>query len=816
MASSVRTRVLVFVVLWLLGVVSPSSAGGADSIEDMKGFACSSGHDVQAWTPMAGSPAVSVVSVGGKAAFRMPCNFRGTGIERGSWDHPVEQDLAMCQGVQFLFYCSDPSPVANFVLYLRSGDGWYRCAFDAPAAGRWAPIRVSKTDMDVEGRPAGWSKIDTIRISAWRGQDRDAEFHVTDFALFGGGAKIVIVRGDSAAERAPAEMGAVREYTSVMAGLLERANLPHLVLSDRDITAERLRDAKLVVLPHNPAMPDEIAEEIAGFLRADGTLLACYHLPGKLASLTGIQTGEHVRQPYDGYFASIRPSTQPLRDMPAITRQASWNIQEAGAADPNAHVAAWWYTNHGDSTGKPAIVAGAKCVYLTHVLQSDDPANKLQLLLSMVGHLVPQLWSYAAQGSLDRIGRFGPYDGYESAKQDIARLDAGMGRAGAALARADQCRRRSLSLLPEMKFADAIAAAEESRQALLEAYCLAQQPLPAEHRAFWCHSAFGVAGMSWEEAIKQLADNGFTAILPNMLWGGVAFYRSSVLPAYKDLEVQGDQIERCVEACKRYGVECHVWKVNYNMGGATDDTFVQQMRSLGRVQVGYDGSVNERWLCPSHPENQKLEIAAMLEVARQYDVDGLHFDYIRYPDRDGCFCEGCRNRFEDTLAKRIDKWPSDTREDPELARKWLDFRRRQITLVVAEVAAQARQIRPGIKISAAVFGNWVVDRDGVGQDWKLWCEKGYLDFVCPMDYFSSSATFERAVVNQREWAGTVPCYPGIGLSVWKDPADIARLIEQIGVTRRLKTGGFTVFNYGPREARDVLPLLGKGPTRVEK
>jgi uncharacterized lipoprotein YddW (UPF0748 family) len=426
------------------------------------------------------------------------------------------------------------------------------------------------------------------------------------------------------------------------------------------------------------------------------------------------------------------------------------------------------------------------------------------------------LWSDAAQGTLDQIGRFGPYDGYESAKQGITRLNSGTDRAGEALARVDRSRRLGLSLLSESKFAETIAAGQESHQALLEAYCLAQQPLAGEHRAFWCHSAFGVAGMDWDEAVKRLADNGSTAILPNMLWAGVAFYRSDVLPAYRDLEDKGDQIERCLAACKRYGVECHVWKVNYNMGSATDKVFVEKMRSLGRVQVGYDGSVNERWLCPSHPENQKLEIASMLEVARHYDVDGLHFDYIRYPGRDGCFCAGCRRRFEEAVGRRIEHWPSDVRQDPQLAQEWLDFRRRQITAVVSEVATQARQIRPQIKISAAVFGNWSVDRDGVGQDWKLWCEKGYLDFVCPMDYFSSSATFERAVVNQLEWAGTVPCYPGIGLSVWKDPADIAKLIEQIDITRRLKTGGFTVFNYGPREAREVLPLLGRGLTRAEK
>lgn len=168
------------------------------------------------------------------------------------------------------------------------------------------------------------------------------------------------------------------------------------------------------------------------------------------------------------------------------------------------------------------------------------------------------------------------------------------------------------------------------------------------------------------------------------------------------------------------------------------------------------------------------------------------------------------------MGEKIESWPADVRRDDELAEQWLDFRRRQITRVVAQVAARARQIRPDVKISAAVFRNWPVDRDTVGQDWKLWCDEGYLDFVCPMDYFSSSATFERAVERQIEWAGEVACYPGIGLSVWKDPTDVAKLIEQIGMTRKFGTGGFTIFNYGPREAREVLPLLGKGLTQVER
>ena len=778
-------------------------------------FSYSRGTAAAVWNPMAGSKPVSLVEIEGGKALRMQCNFRGTKIERASWDGSIKLDLTMCKGLQFLFYCPDPMPVANFAVYLHSGDGWYRGAFDAPASDGWAAVRINKNATNIEGSPAGWSKIDTIRISAWRGQDVDTEFYIAAMGVFGTAGKIVIVRGDSVASEAPNELDAVKQYTQIMSDIFDRAGLSHTVLSDHDVTPERLRDIKLVVLPYNPNVPDNVTGEIAKFLQAGGKLIACYTLPERLESIAGIRIGPHIRQKDRGNFTSIRPSAYALNGMPAATRQASWNIRDASAVEGRSRVAAWWYNDKDQSTGKAAIVAGPNCIFLTHVLLSDDSANKMQLLLAMAGELVPEFWHQAAEGCLDRVGRLGPYDNYSAAKEGIIKLAAGDSRAFEPLNKADQLHAQSLSMLSEGRFSQVIAAAEQSQESLIDAYCMAQKPLRPEHRAFWCHSAFGVADMTWDQAIKILADNGFIAVLPNMLWAGAAFYKSDVLPIAAAVERQGDQIDLCLAACKKYGVECHVWKVNYNMGWATDKEFIAGMKADGRTQVNYDGSPNERWLCPSHPENRKLEIESMLEVARKYDVHGLHFDYIRYPGNEGCFCKGCRERFEKTIGKKIHNWPADVRNDDSLQEQWLDFRRRQITEVVAAVAQRAKKIRPNIKISAAVFRNWPVDRNAVGQDWKLWCDRGYLDFVCPMDYTDSSSHFQRMVEQQLEWAGKVPCFPGIGLSVWSDPSDVCKLIEQINVTRKLSTGGFTIFNYSPNEANKILPLLGKGLTRKQ-
>lgn len=251
------------------------------------------------------------------------------------------------------------------------------------------------------------------------------------------------------------------------------------------------------------------------------------------------------------------------------------------------------------------------------------------------------------------------------------------------------------------------------------------------------------------------------------------------------------------------------------MGVRTPRDFVARMQREGRTQAGYDGKPTPQWLCPSHPANRQLEIDAMAEVATKYDVAGIHFDYIRYPGAEGCFCAGCRERFERALGRKVAHWPADTRNVAATRQAWLDFRRENITQVVAGVSERVRKVRPQVKISAAVFRNWPVDRDGVGQDWKLWCERGYLDFVCPMDYTPHAAQFENIIKLQREWAGKVPVYPGIGVSVWEPKGDIVKLMDFIKITRRLGTGGFTVFNYAGTEAGELVPCCGMGLTRRE-
>ena len=770
------------------------------------------------WSPMSGTAPVTVTNLAGQTVLRLPCNFAGTTIERASWDRKVKLDLTACRGIKFKLWCRDVSPVGHFSLYFESGTGWYSTSFFPELTNGWNVITIDKVATKTEGKPGGWGQIKTIRISAWRGKDVDTELLLSDMTqadALGGDAVVAVVRGESVAQRDPDEAKVVAQYTEAVTQELRALDIGCAVISDLDVTADRLKSAKLVVLPHNPQMPDNVADELVKYAGAGGKLLVFYSVPNKLRGALHVQGGQHVRAEYTGNFAAMRFATNALPGTPAVVGQRSWNIHALTPVAGESRVLAEWLDAKGQPTGHAAVLGSTNGLVMTHVLLPDDAANKRRMLLAMVGYLVPDVWCKAVDASLARIGMLASFKNYEEAVAQIAQSGRENQRVTRALDAARVARESALKLATDQRFAEAMDAATTAHRQMTEAFCLAQRPEPGEFRAFWCHSAFGVEGMEWDEAIRRLADNGFTAILPNMLWGGVAFYDSQVLPVAPQVAERGDQIAKCVAAGKKYGIQVHVWKVNWNLGHAVPAEFAEKMRSERRLQVSSRGK-EEKWLCPSHPDNQKLEVDAMVEVARRYDVAGIHFDYIRYPNSDHCFCDGCRERFQQAANVALPNWPRDVLGTGPLRQKWLDWRRSNITAVVKAVSEEARAIKPKIKISAAVFRQWNTDRDNVGQDWKLWCDKGWLDFVCPMDYTPSNRNFENWVAQQIQWAGRVPVHPGIGVSALSSKFGVDRLIEQITITRRYQTHGFTIFNYGVTESRDLLPLLGLGITAPQK
>ena len=136
--------------------------------------------------------------------------------------------------------------------------------------------------------------------------------------------------------------------------------------------------------------------------------------------------------------------------------------------------------------------------------------------------------------------------------------------------------------LVKAKVAPAKTAAEQ------EAFFRAQPSKPGEFRATWIHSAYGIEGWGWDKTIATLKSNGFNAIIPNLVWAGVAHYPSKILPVSPKVAEQGDQVAECLKACRKYGIEMHVWKVNHNLLHAPPE-FVAKLRAAGRTQKDRQG-----------------------------------------------------------------------------------------------------------------------------------------------------------------------------------------------------------------------------------
>ncbi|UCC68351.1 MAG: family 10 glycosylhydrolase [Armatimonadota bacterium] len=336
----------------------------------------------------------------------------------------------------------------------------------------------------------------------------------------------------------------------------------------------------------------------------------------------------------------------------------------------------------------------------------------------------------------------------------------------------------------------------------------AAQSRRGELRGGWMGEGYG---RDWLAIMKSLADNGFNALFSNFSTGTVAYYPSEVLAVAPGGEPARDELAEAAKAAKENGVELHVWRINWALS-RTPPEALDELDSAGRLQRNSRGgrgrddpAVKVDWLCPSHPDNRKLEKEAMLELVRRYDIAGIHFDYMRFPSGDYCFCDNCRSRFEIEAKVHVESWPEDVRQGGALAEKWREWRRGLLTSLAEEISDEAHGLKPDISVSLAVWPHLEAARAELAQDWPDWVRGGVLDFVCPMDYTSDRKELSGLVEAQvRATRGAIPLYAGLGAfqlkSAWA-------LSKQVQVARAAGADGFVAFAYGSGDLAEWLPEL---------
>ena len=130
------------------------------------------------------------------------------------------------------------------------------------------------------------------------------------------------------------------------------------------------------------------------------------------------------------------------------------------------------------------------------------------------------------------------------------------------------------------------------------------------------------------------------------------------------------------------------------------------------------------------PSEVRQHALALIRDCRQYDVDGLVFDRMRFIDQ--CYFATTRGEFEKAIGKKVERWPDDILKiDPipgrpvvrgPLFQAWIEWRAGQITSFLKEAIAAARAVKPEIRLGVYV-GSWY---DRYFQEGANWASPDYV------------------------------------------------------------------------------------------
>jgi uncharacterized lipoprotein YddW (UPF0748 family) len=160
---------------------------------------------------------------------------------------------------------------------------------------------------------------------------------------------------------------------------------------------------------------------------------------------------------------------------------------------------------------------------------------------------------------------------------------------------------------------------------------------------------------------------------------------------------------------------------------------------------------SEFWMEPGHPDAAAYTVNALMHLVRNYDIDGLHLDRIRYPEisiSGQTPSTGTNIGYNETNVARFQRRHGIAAGSPPPAQNdplWSQWRRDQVTNLVRRIYLNTVALKPRVKVSAALiaFGgrptteaSWRAAEPywRVFQDWRAWIEEGILDIAMPMNY----------------------------------------------------------------------------------
>ena len=607
----------------------------------------------------------------------------------------------------------------------------------------------------------------------------------------------------------------VDSLTARVESLLGEVGVPCDRVDDADFAKGVLAPYAVVVLPYN--RPDAAAAQALRQFASRGGKIIAFYTTGSPAvyELLGLEQGDLKRPTFDGQFERIRFTAEARRGWPVLPEamtQNSWNVFGVKPRIGTSVIAYW------EGGGRRTLAAATRNetgVYVTHILTDGDRSAKARFLLSCVSAYRPDLWQTVLRAGLAQAKQ----------KLGVAESRWQENRGAIRASRREELARRLGQVKERLTSLEGTLAIGETDQAACLSAFNSIAPLKVEIRQVCFemvpsrdHEIRGIwffrnAKTDWDSVMQNLRKHGLNCIFVRVSRAGSAVYRSDVIPqAAWALGLDRDEVAAGVESAHRHGIEFHAWHVCFHAGSAPKD-YLARLKREDRVVRDPNGK-QSYWLNPGDPRNIDYECRAVAELVGKYDVDGIHLDYVRYPDaphHNFDYGPVSRREFEKATGVTVASWPVGVISGGhKLA--YEDWERRNIDGLVQRIYRETKRTKPWVQMSAAVWQRHRKYRTIIKQDWPLWVEQRWLDFVVPMDYVRSSDVLKDRLAKQVALAGgRVPIAAGIGS--W-NLATCEDLVEQIQVTRQTGADGFVLFSYNAGSLPAQLEALRRGATSV--
>ena len=235
-----------------------------------------------------------------------------------------------------------------------------------------------------------------------------------------------------------------------------------------------------------------------------------------------------------------------------------------------------------------------------------------------------------------------------------------------------------------------------------------------------------------DNTIKASKEIGITDLFIQVRRMNDAYYKSNIVPKATNLKENFDMLQYTINQCKKNNIRVHAWFVICRIGRE------DYKKTLNTAQISWldkdnkGNLINEKnvFIDPSNEVARKYIVSVISEVINKYPVDGVHLDYIRYPNANFGYCNHSTKQFM-----------LETGALAPIGEPFNNFRREQITKLVQEIRIACNRKSKKIILSASVV-SWgapvsytkLSSYVTTFQDYEKWLKNNYVDYVMPMIY----------------------------------------------------------------------------------